>query len=124
LRICVLVAAVVTLAAVALVLVASRLPERPALGAALRTNGQLVERQEALRTAARDLSEQVCRRIEQGLPMDWPDGSGGHAPPCPRPPSRDAATEEFIARLSEQGALLEALATGPASEAHLALDGR
>jgi hypothetical protein len=103
-------AAVVALAAVALVLVADRPPARPELGAVLRTNGRLVVRQEALRTTARNLSEQVCRRIEEGLPAnDGLDGlGGGHAPRCQRPPWRDAANDEVLAWLSDQGAQLEA----------------
>jgi hypothetical protein len=110
-RVFVLAAAVVALAAVALVLVADRPPaRRPGLGAALRTNGRLVVRQEALLTTARDLSEQVCRRIEEGLPAnDGLDGlGGGHAPRCQRPPWRDAANDEVLAWLSDQGAQLEA----------------
>jgi hypothetical protein len=103
-------AAVVALAAVALVLVADRPPARPELGAVLRTNGRLVVRQEALRTTARNLSEQVCRRIEEGLPPnDGLDGLAGHAPSCQRPPWRGAANDEVLAWLSDQGALLEAL---------------
>jgi hypothetical protein len=119
----VLVAAVVTLAAVGLVLVANRPPAQPGLSAVLRTNGRLVVRQELLRTAARDLSEQVCGHIEQALPMEsWREGSEGQAQPCPQAPSKDAASEEVLAWLSGQGALLEALATASKNEAPLVLD--
>jgi hypothetical protein len=115
---------VITLAAVTLVLLANQPPAQPGLGAVLRTNGELVARQEALRAAARDLSEQVCTSIAQGISIDRRAGAGDYAPPCPPPPSTDAGNEELLAWLSAQSALLEALATEPMEEAHLALDTR
>lgn len=123
-RILAFVAALSTFSVLALVLVANRAPVQPENGAALRANSQLVSRLEALRTAARDLSDQVCRRIEHELPREWLDGPGGHSPACLQPPSTDAANEDFLVWLSEQGALLESLATGPAGEAASAIGGR